>query len=768
MLTRLASLANSTPRMILMAAVVILVAAGAFGAQVTTLLPAGGYDDPESESSRANHVLAEKFGVTGMAIVFEITSSNGVDSVQAARTATSVVRILKTSPNVNNVQSYWAGGLQSPSLRSSDGRSGLVVAQVAGNDSEAPKRAQVLADTVGSGGDGSSISAGGLAIAYSQANAQSKEDLERAELIALPLTAVILVWAFGNLLAAAIPLAVALFAIACTNAALRALNEFTDVSVFAVSLATPLCLALAIDYSMFIVGRYREELARGSARDQALVRTLNTAGRTVLYSGATVGLSLAAMALFPMYFLRSLAYGGLIGVAMSSIGALVVAPALIALIGTRLDSRRLLKLIPARFRSPIETTPNPHESAWYRIARFVMRHAGVFAIAITILLVGLGLPILRINFAYPDDRVLPSTASARQVGDDLREDYQRDSTASITVVLPDRASASDSKLSAYAEELSKTVGVLDVTGPTGLYAGGKLVSGANNTTPSFTADRSAYFRVSTHADPTSEEGRQQLDELRSVPAPSSALFTGLAQQSRDNADGIVSAIPKIFLLIATSTIILIFLLTNSILLPFKALIMNTLSLTAAFGAIVWIFQDGHLGGLGTLAFGFLAAQIPPLIFCAAFGLSMDYEVFVLARIREEWSISSKSTADNSRAIAVGIARCGPIVTTAAVIMAVVFLALLTAEVSFTRMLGFGLAVTVLVDAFFVRALLVPAVMHLAGRANWWAPTFLRRFHIGHDGPRSGEPPSESADSAQIGRDRTGDSKPGTKQVDARD
>jgi putative drug exporter of the RND superfamily len=734
LLTRMATLANLRPRAILLTAFMVLICAAAFGAQVTRFLPAGGYDDPSSESAKANRILTDEFGITGMTIAFQIASSTGVDSAPALKAAKRVGNALKASPFINSVQSYWSNHSQAQLLRSKDGRSGLIVAQVAGDDSDAPRRAQTVADGVdGDYGDGVSVSAGGLAIAYSQSNLQSAKDLERAEMIAMPITAIILIWAFGNLVAATIPLAVAVFAIACTNAALRALNNFTDVSVLAVSLATPLCLALAIDYSMFIVGRYREEVSRGVLRDRALTRTMNTAGRTVIFSAATVGLSLAAMAVFPMYFLRSLAYGGLIGVAMSSVGALVVAPALIVVIGGRIDSRKLLSFLPAKWRSPVETAPSAESSNWYRLARFVMRHAVAFSIALIALLIGLGLPISQMKFAYPDDRVLPATATARQVGDDIRDEYPRNSTATVSVIVPDRGSLSDAQLSSYAAALSTVPNVLDVSGATGVFINGRRVQTATRA-EAFTSNNSVYFSISTHADPTSAPAREQLSALKRIHSPVSVYFTGMAQESHDNAASIVSRIPAVLILIALSTFALIFLLTNSVLLPIKALVMNTLSLTAAFGAIVWIFQEGHLGGLGTSTFGYLPAQIPPLIFCAAFGLSMDYEVFVLSRIREEWNKSSRSRAGNGRAIAVGLSRCGPIVTTAAFIMAVVFAALMTAEVSFVRMLGFGLAVTVSVDAFLVRGLLVPAVMHLAGRANWWAPAILRRFQIGHDDP----------------------------------
>ncbi len=639
-----------------------------------------------------------------------------------------VIDALNSSPYASQVNSYWsypkdAGAAQ---LRSADGTSGIVIAQISGNDSEAPKRAQAIANEVVGENDGVVVLAGGPAISYSQVGEQSKLDLQKAEAIALPITAVILICVFGSLVATAIPIAVAIFAIAATDAALRLLNAFTDVSVFAVNLATPLCLALAIDYSLLIVNRYREEVSAGMSREDAVSRTIAAAGRTVLYSACTVALSLATMLIFPMYFLRSLAYGGLAAVLFSVVGALIVGPALIIVTGSRIESLDIRK--PLR-RMRVLPTPQPkalEASFWYRVAQLVMRYALPITIAIVAFLILLGLPFKNVNFGYPDDRVLPTSASARQVGESLRRNYPQNPVGAVRIVLPDSSDLSDDRLSEYARDLSLVEGVTGVSAPDATYVSGARVWGTSRAAGERSS--STFLTVSTSLDPFSEEGKNQLAAFKDVQVPTETLFTGAAQQNIDNVAGIGSRIPIVLALIGLASFGLIFLFTGSIVLPLKALAINVLSLTAAFGAIVWVFQEGHLRGLGTTPTGFLAAHIPPLIFCVAFGLSMDYELFVLSRIRDEWLKSSRTTEDNRRAIAVGMARSGRIVTTAAFIMAVVFAAMMTAQIAFTRMLGFGLTLTILMDAFVIRALLVPAFMRLAGRMNWWAPDRLLRWH----------------------------------------
>ena len=713
-------------RRIVGAALVFLVAAGILGIPVSASLPAGGYDVASSESARAERVLADRFDAGGMSLVFVISGPHDVNSPAVRARGEAVVDALLASGDARQVTSYWtAPPAVASSLVSADRRSGLVAAQIVGSDGDAPPRAHAIANAVTGTREGVTVSAAGQAIAYYEINRQSRQDLLVIEAIAIPVTFVVLVWIFGSAVAALLPIAIAVFAIAGTTAALRLLYVFTDVSVFAVNLTTALSLALAIDYTLFIINRYREELTAGLPPEQALIRTMNTAGRTVAYSALTVALSLAAMAVFPMYFLRSLAYAGLTSVALCLIGALLVAPALLIVLGGRIDALDIRKPLRRMLGRPAPAPRSPTESFFYRTATFSMKRAIPITLVMSALFVMLAVPFLSVKLAYPDDRILPTSAPTRQAGDLLRDAFPQNITGSVRIVLPAMAGSS-SALEEYAADLSRIPDVAAVSSTTGTYANGTRIS--TDTHGAAAAGDAAYLTVNTKLDPFSHSGQELLTALKRVPPPADTLFGGVAQRNVDNVNGISAKLPVAILLIAVTTFLLIFLLTGSVLLPIKALVMNTLSLTAAFGAMVWIFQDGHLGGLGTTTVGHINAAFPPLVFCIAFGLSMDYEVFVLSRIREEWTKSGRTIADNERAVAFGLARTGRIVTAAATLMAIVFIAICASQVSSMRMLGVGLAITVLVDAFLIRIILVPAAMRLMGHANWWAPAPLARWH----------------------------------------
>ncbi len=494
------------------------------------------------------------------------------------------------------------------------------------------------------------------------------------------------------------------------------------------NLTVAMGLALAIDYSLLIISRYRDELADGADRDRALARTMATAGRTVLFSAMTVALSMVAMVLFPMYFLQSFAYAGIAVVAFAAFAAIVVVPAAIVLLGGRLDSldvRRLVRRIlgrPEPVRKPIEQT------FWYRSTKIVMRRAIPIGLAIIAFLLMLGAPFLGIRWGFPDDRVLPTSLSARQVGDELRSDFAVDSARNVIVVIPDTAGSALADLDRYASALSQVPDVSSVSAPGGTFAGGQPV-GPPSAATEF-KNGSAFLTIGSTAPLFTDASETQLDRLRAVSTPGGhqVQLTGVAQVNRDSSEAITSRLPLVLGIIAAITFVLLFLLTGSVILPLKALVLNVLSLTAAFGALVWIFQDGHLGALGTTPTGTLVANMPVLLFCIAFGLSMDYEVFLVSRIREYWLKSGKTRADNDESVALGLARTGRVVTAAALLMSISFAALIAAQVAFMRMFGVGLTLAVLADATLVRMLLVPAFMHVLGRWNWWAPKPLARLH----------------------------------------
>ena len=729
MLQRIAHLAIAAPRRIIAAAVLVMVAAGVFGIPVAKSLSAGGLQDPTSESDQATKLLVDKFGRGDMDLVISVTSDAGAQGDAARAVGTDIAARLQASPYVAQVTSAWtAPPSAAPALISKDGKTGLIVAGITGGESGAQKHAKTLTDQLVHDRDGVTVRAGGEAMIYVQVNGQSEKDLLMMESIAIPLSFVVLVWVFGGLLAAALPLAVGGFAILGSMAVLRAVTLVTDVSIFALNLTVAMGLALAIDYTLLIISRFRDELADGADRDQALVRTMATAGRTVLFSAITVALSMVAMMLFPTYFLKSFAYAGIAVVAFAAVAAIVVTPSAIVLLGDRLDSldvRRLTRRVfgrPEPVRRPIE------ETFWYRSTKFVMRRAVPIGLAIIALLLVLGAPFLGIRWGFPDDRVLPASASARQIGDELRSNFAVDSAKNVTVVLPDTTGVTPAELGRYAAQLSKVPDVSSVSSP-----GGTFVNGTPAGPPSLATairDGSAFLTVGSNAALFSPASDAQLDQLHAVspPAGQPVQLTGIAQVNRDSSEAITSRLPLVLGVIAAITFMLLFLLTGSVILPLKALLLNVLSLSAAFGALAWIFQDGHLGAFGTTPTGTLVANMTVLLFCIAFGLSMDYEVFLVSRIREYWLKSGKTAADNDESVALGLARTGRVVTAAALLMSISFAALIAAEVSFMRMFGVGLTLAVLADATLVRMLLVPAFMHVLGRWNWWAPRPLARLH----------------------------------------
>ncbi|ULE31439.1 MMPL family transporter [Mycobacterium sp. IDR2000157661] len=729
MLQRIAHLALTAPRRILAVALLVMVACAVFGIPVAKHLSAGGFQDPTSESAQANQLLVDKFGQGDMELLITVHSEDGAQSAAARAVGTDIATQLRREPSVAEVTSAWtAPATAAPALISEDGKTGLIVAGITGGESGAQKHTKDLTERLVYDRDGVTVRAGGEAMTYVQINGQSEKDLLRMEAIAIPLVFVVLVWVFGGLLAAALPLAVGTFAILGSMAVLRTITFFTEVSIFALNLSVALGLALAIDYTLLIISRYRDELADGVDRERALVRTMATAGRTVLFSALTVALSMVAMALFPMYFLQSFAYAGVAVVTFAAIAAIVVAPAAIVLLGDRMDAldvRRLARRIlrrPDPVRKPVEQT------FWYRSTKYVSRRSIPIGLAIVVLLLVLGAPFLGAKWGFPDDRVLPESASARQVGDELRTNFAVDSAANVTVVLPDTAGVTPAELSRYAADLSTVADVSSVSAPGGTFVDGRP-AGPPSAATGFD-DGSAFLTVASAAPLFSDASEAQLDALRAVPRPAEApvQLTGVAQINRDSSSAITSRLPIVLGVIAAITFVLLFLLTGSVVLPLKAVLLNILSLTAAFGALVWIFQDGHLGAFGTTPTGTLVANMPVLLFCIAFGLSMDYEVFLLSRIREFWLRSGKTRADNDESVALGLAKTGRVITAAALVMSISFAALIAAQVSFMRMFGVGLTLAILVDATLVRMALVPAFMHLLGRWNWWAPGPLARLH----------------------------------------
>ena len=727
MLNQIARMAITSPRRVIVVAALLTLALAIFGVPVANSLSASGFQDPTSESARASQLLTDKFGQGDTQLLVAVSTPDGVDSPAARAVGTEIVDQLRSSPHVVDVASPWTTPPQAAAdLVSKDRNTGLIAAGIKGSESDQQKYAEQLSTQVAHDRNGVTVRTGGAAMVNAQITKQSQRDLLVMESIAIPLSFLVLVWVFGGLIAAALPVAVGGMAIFGALAVLRTISFATDVSIFALNLTTAMGLALAIDYTLLIISRYRDELADGADREVAVVRTVATAGRTVLFSATTVALSMAVMVLFPMHFLKSFAYAGVAVVAFAAFAAVVVTPAALVLLGDRLDSFDVRRLARRLLGRPEPVPQTIQQQFWYRWTRLVTRRAVPVGLAGVALLVFLGLPFLSVKWGFPDDRVLPTSASAHQVGDQMRDDFVINSETAVTIVIPNAEDLTRSEIEHYATDLSRVQDVSAVSTPTATYVDG--AAAGRQSAPAGQTQGSAFLTVDSTAPLFSDRSETQLDRLHAVPTPGGKEvdFTGTAQINRDSVGAIASRLPLVLGLIAAIMFVLLFLLTGSVVMPLKALVLNVLSLTAAFGAMVWIFQDGHLGAFGTTPSGILVANIPVLLFCIAFGLSMDYEVFLVSRIREFWLASG--AADNDESVARGIARTGRVVTAAALIMSIAFAALIASNVSFMRMFGLGLTLAVLVDATLVRMVLVPAFMHVLGRRNWWAPAPLVRLH----------------------------------------
>ncbi|WP_436794423.1 MMPL family transporter [Actinospongicola halichondriae] len=727
MLERLANLAVRRRRAILVGAVVLFALAGSIGGDVAQNLSSGGFADPSSESFEADELLQERFGTGVPNVVLVVTATDApvedviaVDDPEAAAAGLTLTARLADEPGLENVLSYWSVG-NAPPLRSVTGNRALVLGRITGTEDEVRDVIHDLAPELEGEFQGLDVQVTGYAQAFAEVGETIETDLLRAELIAIPITLLLLLFVFRGLVAASLPLAVGALSVVSTFVVLETINSVTDVSVFALNLTTAMGLGLAIDYSLFVVSRFREELADGHEPNVAVVRTVRTAGRTVAFSAGTVAASLLALLVFPIGFLKSFAYAGVAVASLAGIFSLTVLPALLAVVGHRIDA---LSFGRKRVRGRVE------DGAWYRIASAVMKRPLPIATAVIAVLLVLGIPFLRIELGLPDDRVLPVDAPSRVATDIIRDEFDSGESDAASVIAVDIGDPADPEVAAtiddYAAALSTGDDVARVDASTGIYFDGVRVVEPNDfLTGRYARPNATFLSVVPSVEGNSLEGEAFARSIRETPAPFDVQVTGVSAQLVDTKDGLLGAMPLALALIAGITFVLLFMMFGSVVVPLKALVLNILSLTATFGAMVWIFQDGNLSGiLDFTAVGSTDASSPILMFCVAFGLSMDYEVFLLSRVKEEYD----RTGDNHQAVAIGLEKTGRIVTAAAVLIAVVFLAFATSDVRFIKLFGLGLALAVLMDAFIIRGTLVPAFMAMADRANWWAPAPLRRFH----------------------------------------
>ncbi len=557
-------------------------------------------------------------------------------------------------------------------------------------------------------GSGYTVKIGGTNAVTADINTRVSSDIGRAEGLSMPILLILLVFVFGSLVAALLPLAVGGLAILGSFTALKVISEFTDVSVFAVNIVTIMGLGLAIDYGLFMVSRFREELANGATVERAVARTMATAGRTVAVSAVTVAVSLSGLLLFPQTFLRSMGYGGIAAVVVAALAALTVLPALLAVLGHRVDALSVRTLLRRKPKAVVAT----EQEFWWRLAHSVMRRPAVYAVVIVAFLLFLAAPFLHVRFGGIDARVLPTSAESRQVSDTLSTDFPGNSTplnAVLTLRNPVDSAAGQASVQDFVQRAQALPG-----------AEGVRVAGAKGTT--------AEVDIGYSGQSLGSSAKDLLTHVRALPVGngvSQVLVGGPTAEEVDLLHSLAERLPWMGLLIALATFTLLFLAFGSLVLPIKAIVMNVLSLGASFGAITWIFQEGHLSGfLGFTSTGTVEATQPILVFAIVFGLSMDYEVFLLSRMREQYDL----TGDNTEAVAQGMQRSGRIITSAALLLIIVVGAFSTSSISFIKLIGVAMLIGIVVDATLVRSILVPATMKLLGNANWWAPKALRGLY----------------------------------------
>jgi uncharacterized membrane protein YdfJ with MMPL/SSD domain len=707
-LSRLATFLHAHGRRVLLVAAIGAAVAGVFGAGVAKHLSPYGANDPATQSVQAANRFQAGAGRQIDPGIVALVSSGDVRSPSARQRVSEVATQLRDEPTVASVASFY--DTHNPAMVSRDGRSTYVVAYFKPlSDSRLKDDAQQIENRFAGRRD---VKLGGQAMANAQANTQVSHDLAHAELLAFPFIFLLSLLFFRSLVAALLPPLLGGLAIVATFFALRILASFVDLSVFALNLVTGLGLGLAIDYSLFMVSRYREEAVTSGFGLVALRRTLETSGRTILFSSLTVAGAIAALAIFPQRFLYSMGIAGALVALLAAALALVVLPAMLAVLGPRVNA-----LAPQRLQRAADRDARPAESGfWYRLSRLVMRRPGPIAVITATFLIVLGIPFTGIKFVTVNASVLPTTASAHQVDDALRTEFPPNRTAPLEVVVG--APAGSAQVHALAGRLRRLPGV-------------SAVASAQPAGP-----QTSLLAVAPADPPLSDGAQQLLSRVRTLDEP---FYLGVSGQTAgyvDLEDSLGAHLPAVLAVVVATTLLVLFLMTGSVVLPLKAILMNALSLSAVFGILVLIFQDGNLQGLLSYqSDGALDATQPILLFAVGFGLATDYGVFLLSRIKE----ARDAGASDSEAVAIGLERTGRIVTAAALLFAVAIGAFATSKLVFIKELAIGAALAVLIDASIIRALLVPSLMELLGACNWWAPKPLRRLHerigLGEDGAR---------------------------------
>ena len=700
MFAKLGHLIARRSKAVLLLSIIGTIFAGTIGTQVFSRFDTGGYSDPNSDSAKVWEYLEDNFGVTDPFVVMTITTPTGsVDDSEVEAKARALESQVRAEPSADRVLSYWSA-LKPPSMRSTDGKSAFLFVYLKSSDfTEIDKNGGYYQDRYEGDFQGLTVRTAGDAIFANAINGRIQDDLKLAEAISIPLVFILLVIIFGALVASAMPLVIGVTAILGTFFGLYLLTLFTDVSIFALNLTTGLGLGLGIDYALLMVNRFREELQRGADRDTAIINTMKTAGRTVFFSGLVVMLTLISLIFFPLNFLKSMGYAGTIVVALAVIGAIFPLPALLHIIGTKVNKGLVRK----------RAIRQSDEGRWSAIARFVMKRPIPVVILSGLILTLFIAPIRGIEFSQVDSRVLPKSDPAYQASKFITDNFPGQESNPLEVIFPNGGSDLAS-VEEFSKQLAGVEGILRVSPPQ-------------------VSDELVRVTAIHSMPPRSPEGQALITQIREIPTGLEHLVGGVAADYTDSQNGISRTLGWVLLWVTIAVLVMLFGFTGSLLLPIKAVLLNFISLAATMGILTWIFVDGNLGFLvgDFINTGTLDTSSMVLIAIVAFGLSMDYEVFLLSRIKEEHDAGHS----NIESVAFGLQKSARIITAAAFILAIVFAAFVTSGVTSIKMLGFGVAFAILLDATLVRAFLVPALMRLFGEWNWWAPKSLRRFKIEH-------------------------------------
>ncbi|TYB58849.1 MMPL family transporter [Nonomuraea sp. PA05] len=689
-----------------------------FGLELFGRMADGGFEDPRADSTTAARWNDEWYG--GHAPDVVVLYRHPAVKVRDARYKAAVHDSLRALPGryVRAMATYWTTG--SKKMVSADGHATYAVVTLKGDEQRAYA---AIADRLRNV-ENLYVSIGGSVPLLDELNDQTAADLTRAEAISMPVLLVLLVVVFGSLVAAGLPLVVGLLAVLGALVLLRLLTSVTEVSVFSLNVVTMLGLGLAIDYSLFVLKAFREEIARGATNEQAVVRTMATAGRTVAFSGLTVATALLGLLLFPQMFLRSIGLGAAAVVLVAVGAALIVLPAVLGVLGPRVNA---LRITP-------DFGPRRQGGLWHAVATSVMRRPVLYLVAVTAVLVGLAVPFLHVKFGNVDHRVLPAASESRRVAETLDRDFARNAMAAIDVhVLVERTFTDDPPLPGPLGQGHTPISAVTPVSPVDVRPLVRRLERLPAVTEvevaGLSQDNGAVrLAVRYAADPMSDQARALVRAIRGLPPEPNVrrvVVGGPTAAQLDLQDSLVATLPWMALVVCSVTAVLLFAAFGSLVLPIKALLMNVLSIGASFGVIVWAFQDGHLAAaLNFTSTGAIEATVTVLILAVVFGLSMDYELFLLSRVRAEW----ERTGDNTAAVAAGLQQTGGVITSAALLLLVVIGAFSTAGITIVKLLGVGMFVAIVVDATLVRALLVPASMRLMGGVNWWLPRSWRGFH----------------------------------------